>query len=314
MQNRDNQANYDDQLAAYALGALDADEVMQVEAELARSAERQAELKALRDVVALLPYAAQPVEPPAALRRQLFARIEASQAEAQVEAPRAPAALPARRGPRMVLPAFIAALLLVMLGLGSFTWALRNEVAVMARSNQELTANLARLEQTLATTQSEQQALNAQLASSKQEVGALTVRLEANQRDVNALTAQLSQEQQVFTFVTAPGVATRTLAAKDVRVPARGEMYMYPGHSEAVVLFRGLVPLEAGKVYQFWLANDEGQIPAGPPVMVDTDGLARLVIKAPREVNAFTTVMLTVEPASGPGSSPSNEVVLEGEL
>jgi hypothetical protein len=46
---------------------------------------------------------------------------------------------------------------------------------------------------------------------------------------------------------------------------------------------------------------------------VDESGLERLIVNAPREVNAFTQVMLTIEPAGG-SDAPSNEVVLEGSL
>lgn len=125
---------------------------------------------------------------------------------------------------------------------------------------------------------------------------------------------QLDEERNVFTFVTAPGVATRTLEATNVASAAQGEMYMVPGYNQAVIIFEGLAPLEDGKVYQFWLANSAGQVAAGPPVMVDADGITRIVIEAPREVNAYTTVMLTVEDATIPHPQPSNDVVLEGSL
>lgn len=313
---RDNQSVHD-LLAAYALGALDADEVMQVEAYLAQSAEARAELKALSEVVALLPYAAQPVEPPATVRRQLFARIAASQPAEKAQAapvrpPAVAAAPPLPVRPRRNAPPLMSAVLAVMLlvvGLGGFAVSLqirmdemaRNSqisVAELNRTRQAMEERLAQMQQVLADTQASQQALSAQLAASRVEL--------AN------LSAQLNQEQQVLTFISAPGVATRVLEATTAEVQAAGEMYMYPGHSEAVVLFRGLPPLAAGQVYQFWLANAEGQIAAGT-VLADADGLARLHVVAPREVNAFTQVMLTVEPVGG-SATPSNQVVLEGSL
>lgn len=304
----------EEQLAAYVLGALDADEVMAVEAHLAHSHAARAEVQALREVVALLPYAAQPVEPPAAVRRQLFARIEANRVAEPTSRP-APVRA-ARRGARMMMPAIMAALLLLVVGLSALTFSLQMSIAELSRTNQasvtelartkqSLESSLAQVQQTLDETQANQQALTARIEASQRA-------LEASQRDMAALQSQLSQEQYVLTFISAPGVATRQLEATSGSVDAQGEMYMYPGHSEAIVLFRGLAPLEPGKVYQFWLANSDGQVAAGT-VVADADGLARLLVQAPREVNAFTEVMLTIEPAGG-SAIPSNQVVLEGSL
>jgi anti-sigma-K factor RskA len=288
-------------LAAYALGTLDADEVMQVEANLANNPEARAELKALSEIVAMLPYAAQPIEPPATVKQQLFARIAADQAQdppAQVSTTPLPVTVKPQRGWRVASAAVIAMLLLLIVGLGTFTFSLQSSVAELQRTNQALETRLADLQQTLADTQTSQQQMAAQF--------------EASQNNIATLMTRLNQEEQVLTFISAPGVATRILQATNSQIPAAGEMYMYPGQTQAVVLFRGLSPLESGKVYQFWLANNEGQVAAGI-LHVDESGLERLIVNAPREVNAFTQVMLTIEPAGG-SDAPSNEVVLEGSL
>lgn len=301
----------DDLLAAYALGALDADEVLRVEAHLAGSTESRAELQAFRDVVAQLPYAAQPVEPPATVRRQLFARIAAEQTPPARPLDPPPARRSAPRG-RWMLPAAVALLLLLTFGLGGMVLSLQGNVSRLARNNDELASSLAETRQQLAATQAQQQALATELAASRRELGTVETQLAVNQRDLATLNRQIMSEQQIFTFITAPGVATRQLAARGPIDEAGGEMYMRPGQREAVILFRGLPQLEPGRVYQFWLANGDTQIAAGT-VIADADGLARLVIEAPQEVNAFRQVMLTVEPAEG-SSLPTGEVVLEGSL
>jgi anti-sigma-K factor RskA len=89
-------------------------------------------------------------------------------------------------------------------------------------------------------------------------------------------------------------------------------MYMYPGHSSAVVIFSGLPPLAPGQVYQFWFADETGQV-AGTTFVADPTGIGYIVVEAPREVNAFREVMITVEPSGG-SATPSQNVILEGAL
>ncbi len=317
MTNRDDQHTHD-LLAAYALDVLDADEVAHVEAYLAETEGSQAELEALRAVVARLPYAAQPVEPPSRVRRQLFARVAAS----RTDEPEGPSELPAEtlgesqdelddepraartRPPgmadarRFLLPPAAAAMLLLFIGMGTLLYVQQTRMLALAQSNQELATNVVEMRQALAETDATQVALAADLALAQQ--------------DLNQLATLFSTEQQVFTFVTAPGVATRRLLPVNLMTDADGAMYMRPGQRKAVVLFRGLTPLEPGQVYQFWLADGEIEVAAGT-VTVDPDGLARLWLEAPDVVNHFNEVMLTVE--SDPDSvEPTGVVVLEGSL
>ena len=64
-----------DLLAAYALGALDAGEVEQVQAHLAGCASCQAELREIEAVTNDLPLALAEIEPPPSLQQQLMARV-----------------------------------------------------------------------------------------------------------------------------------------------------------------------------------------------------------------------------------------------
>jgi hypothetical protein len=171
-------------------------------------------------------------------------------------------------------------------------------VAGLDRNNRQLVDTLGQMQQLLAQTRDRQSELATQLAASREQIG--------------SLNARLAEDEYVVSFVSAPGVATRSLSAESDGLPARGEMYMYPGESSAVVIFSGLPALEPGKVYQFWLADARSQV-AGGTFAVDETGIASLVVQAPREVNAFQQVMLTVEPAGG-SASPSQQVVLQGAL
>ncbi|NJN15127.1 MAG: anti-sigma factor [Oscillochloris sp.] len=299
--NTSDQNNIESQLAAYALGALDLDEMPDLERVLAESPEHRDELVRLRTVVAHLPYAATSVDPPAHIREQLLARVAADQqtrVKPVIAAP-SPAARPLpRRTSSWLITTTMAILAVLVLGLGGLTLTLQQTVANMAATNSALITTVDQLQGVLAETQLRQ----AQLADD----------LRAGQMQIDQLNDRLAQDQTLIAYVTAPGVATRELQAADAAEMARGEMYMYPGNSDAVVLFSGLETLEAGKVYQFWLADGATQV-AGGTFSVNASGIATLVIDAPREVNAYRQVMVTVEPAGG-STSPSNQVVLSGSL
>jgi anti-sigma-K factor RskA len=296
------------QIEAYALGALDLDERAQVEALLAASPERHEELRQLREVAALLPYAATPVAPPDRVRQRLMARITASP---PAEPARPAPSLAPRARSRWLAPAMAVAATL-MLALAGLTLVLGSRVARLDATNRELLVALAGLQGSLADTQARQQELAEQVAEGQRQIERLGADLAASDERLAQLRTELAQDEYVISFVSAPGVATRLLTATQSGLSAQGEMYMYPGNASAVVLFSGLPPLAPGEVYQFWLADGQRQVGAAT-FMVDGSGIGHIVVQAPQEVNAFSEVMVTVEPEGG-SSTPSAEVVLAGSL
>ncbi len=301
------------QVAAYALGTLDPEDRAAVEALLAASPEQQEELRQLREVVALLPYVAQPTSPPERVRQQLLARIAATAAQpaATPAAASANAPTPPRRA-RWLVPAFAAALATLVLALAGLTLSLTDSMARLDQTNRELVTTLGTLQQALADTQARQESLAGQLAAGQSQLEQVSTKLAASEERIGQLSAQVAQDDYVISFVSAPGVATRQLVSAQAELSAQGEMYMYPGNSSAVVLFSGLPALAPGKVYQFWLADDSNQV-AGGTFVADASGIGHVVVQAPREVNAFSQVMVTVEPEGG-SAMPSANVVLEGNL
>lgn len=301
--------NVESPLEAYALGALDLEDRAELEAALAASPEQQEELRQLREVVALLPYAVAPVVPPDRVRQGLMARVAAAQQPAAT----APAPLPApRRRLPWFMPAVAAVLAVVLLGLAGLTVSLGNQVARLDQTNRDLVGVVGGLQASLADTQARQDALATQLEESRGELARVSADMAESRQRIGELSAARAQDEYVISFVSAPGVATRQLTPADSGVNARGEMYMYPGNSSAVVLFSGLKPLDPGQVYQFWLADGSTQV-AGGTFVTDNAGIGHIVVQAPREVNAFSEVMVTVEPEGG-STAPSRNVVLAGNL
>ena len=72
--------NLGDMAAAYAIGALDADEIKAFEALMAQSAEARRAVDEYREVGALLAHGAPPAQPSPDLRKRLMARVQAEKA------------------------------------------------------------------------------------------------------------------------------------------------------------------------------------------------------------------------------------------
>jgi hypothetical protein len=280
-------------LAAAALGSLDPTDLAALEQVLTRSSTARSELDQLREVVALLPYAAPPVTPPAHVRASLMERIAADQAARQ---PLQSAPLPRRASRSMSV--WLLSLTVIIVLLGWFTFTLQQQVIATNETNRRLLVAIEQLQASVTASEERQAQLTTQLASYEQQLA--------------RLNEQIAQERLLVSFVSAPGVATRELRPTRSDLAARGEMYMYPGETQAVVIFSGLPALEPDRVYRFWLSDGVQRIAAGS-FQVDATGLATLVITAPREVNAFTEVMVTVEPVTNP-TPDAVEVILTGTL
>jgi len=110
-------------LAAAALGSLDPTDLAALEQVLTRSSTARSELDQLREVVALLPYAAPPVTPPAHVRASLMERIAADQAARQ---PLQSAPLPRRASRSMSV--WLLSLTVIIVLLGWFTFTLQQQV------------------------------------------------------------------------------------------------------------------------------------------------------------------------------------------
>jgi anti-sigma-K factor RskA len=119
-----------DLAAAYALGALSADEARGFEAFLATSPEARREVEEYREVAALLALSGSDATPGDALRERVLARV----AE-QTGRPRVPAAAPPRAAPPRWMA--LAASLLAVVGLGAALIATRARLGAL---ESELTA------------------------------------------------------------------------------------------------------------------------------------------------------------------------------
>ncbi len=259
-------------ITGYVLGGLEAAEAEQLEALVARDDSVRTEVQLLQDQVHQLALLATPVQPPAVLKQRLMARVAASQQKQPVRASARPTAA------RSLSWAWAGVLALVV-ALGGWNVALRNENASLRETN----LNLA---QELDTTRAVRETLAQQVQS-----GDVAVQ-----------------------FLISPATTARKLEGTQSAPKASGTMFMQPGNDEAVLVVDGLQPLPEGSTYQFWLARANQQPVPSNTFKVDANGHAYLVVKATAQVNDFSQVMITIEPAAGSSVPSDGATVLQGSL
>jgi anti-sigma-K factor RskA len=264
-------------LPAFVLGVLDAGEAIRIADHVRDCPDCRKEISSLLETVALLPYAAEPYQPPERVKRRLMARIMVEQ---QVASGSVPPFRMRRAQGVWVWPASLLALALV----AALSFALLD---TRARLNSA-TAELRQSQAALVATQTE-------VAVQQQTI------------------AQLNEEKRVaLAFIAAPETVGQTLVSQPGGNGPEGKMYMQPGHNRVVLVVHGLRPPPSGKTYQFWFATPEHQVPA-ETFTVGPDGVAEVVIDAPAPADSFSQVMVTVENAGG-STTPSKEVVLAATL
>jgi anti-sigma factor RsiW len=305
-----------DLLPAFALGALDADEANQVMQHVAACTVCRADVESLGAVVGLLPYSAAPQEPPAAVKRRLFAMIDATSHAQPVEPP-AVRSRQAQSGRWMSVAAACSLALAVVFGVlfasqrGQMV-TLANQLTEREQALQQVRGQFEQERQQLAAQLAERdrriQEINNQVGQREQAIQEFNRLIGERERTIEQMRVQLERERQEMVFIS--NAVSQPLNA--TQSGAGGKMFMQPGHSHAVLFVSGLKPPAAGKVYQFWFATADQQVPSDT-FTVGPDGAATVPIDAPTAVDGYAQVMVTVEQAPG-SQQPSSEVVLEATL
>jgi hypothetical protein len=305
-----------DLLPAFALGALDAGEASQIMQHVAACDACRADVESLGAVVGLLPYSVAPQAPPAAVKRRLLAMIDAS-SEARLAEPPAARGRPAGPGRWMSAAAACSLTLALVLGLlfagergradtlavqlGEREQAIQQIRGQFEQERQQLTARLGEREREI-------QEISNQLGQREQTIQEINRLIDERERTIEQIRIQLERERREMVFISS--AVSQPLNA--AQAGAGGKMFMRPGSTHAVLFVSGLKPPADGKVYQFWFATADKQVPSDT-FTVGPDGAATVPIEAPAAVDGYAQVMVTIEPA--PGSQlPSDEVVLEASL
>lgn len=264
---------HEELLPAYALGALDGEDLRELEAHLATGcAECRRQLDLWQGDVEELAASVEPVEPSEATRQRIR-RL----APAPVIAP-APAApvVPIHRSP-ITRWALLAAAACLLLAIGSF-WRqaqLGRELDRVGAERDRLAREVAGLDQQLGLARAESQRLAESLS-----------------------------------IIASPGSRSIQLAGLGPTPQASGHTFVSPERGEAVFYAFNLPAPEAGKTYQLWWIQDGKPVSAGT-FDVDERGRGNLRVEHVAPAGQIQAWAVTVEPAGGV-PQPTGAMVLKG--
>ena len=255
-----------DLLEAYALGALDADEVAVVEAHLAGCADCRREVVAYGEVAAALPAAlaaASSLAPPADLRGRVLQSVQAEMQPAPMHAGPAQRSGSIARvwpsvGAALRRPATAAGAAVLVLLVGSITW-------------------------------------NARLS-----------RALANERSSRAELAQRVGEQEVvLEVVDSPRTIKAQLRPPGGGSTAYGKLYTRPDLPYVVLMAARLPPAPEGEQYRVWLTSG-GQIGLAGVLDVNEQGFGLLVLDSGQVGPVYEAAQVTLQPvaADAPEGAP----------
>lgn len=273
--------------AAYALGALDADEAAAFESVLATSPELQREVESLREVSGMLGAATAPVAPSVGLKQSLMVQVAATPQLPREAAPPAPEAE----------------------GAHSVTGAPQEAAPAEHRAP------------TLAAVRSTPAAAPAPipmsgLASEKANVrwfsrpasivaaAAAAVALFFGGVFAADLVNPTAGDQQVLAQVVAAPDAT--VASSEVAGGATASLVSSESLGVSVMVFDGLDELSSDEAYALWYITGDEIAPAG---LFTVDGSGEVVQVLDGEFVAGTVVGVTVEPADGSPQPTSEPIV-----
>jgi anti-sigma-K factor RskA len=263
----------EDLLPAYALGALDGEEVHELEEHLAGGCEEcRRQLALWQGDLEELAAAVPPVTPSETTRARVL-RLAGS-------APAAPApATPAAQAVPRRTPGWLAAAALVLLALAVWGFAgqarLRGEARRLAADRDREAAEVERLS-----------------------------------REVSAARSQVIRAEQALQVLAAPGVQSVVLAGLGPTPGAKGRAYVNPSRRDALFYAFDLPALPEDKTYQLWFIAGGKPVSAGT-FAVDPRGAASLRVDRVADVGQIQNWAVTIEPRGGV-PQPTGAMVLKG--
>jgi hypothetical protein len=288
---------FEELLPAFALGALDGDELREMQEHLAAGcAACDAQLAQLLDLMEGMAQAfaieapALPAIPSTAetavgadLRRKILAQVAGlpPSARAVVPAPipfPAPAAsAPARRRGRLSWLAAAAAAAVLSLG----AWGAQHQAG-----------------------------LNGEIARLRNERSQLAARADGLQHRLDRVQSDAERLVRSLSVVGAPGVQQVSLSAMG-GYRATGRTYVDAHDRKAVFYASNLPPPQPGKTYELWFIDEDDHKTAAGTFGVDREGKATVLVDQTIAADRITAWVVTLEPAGGV-PQPTGPIVMAG--
>ena len=257
-------------LTFYALDAVTEDERQQVEDYVASNPDARRRLDEMIRTSSALPYASEPVEPPAALKRTLMERVHADAQKRFASPPPAQDSTWSRfiglflpRTGQLLPQAVTVLSLFIALAVGVWGISMRNELT----------------------------------------------RLQA---ETALLQKELADQRVVLAHLSSPNAQTFGISGTDHQPGAHGQLIANPQTGSAVLVVSGLQPLEAGRIYEFWLIEGDTPMAAGL-FEVNEEGKAILQVSQAVTPEAYDAIGVSIEPEAG-STQPTGDIVMLGGL
>lgn len=273
---------FEEMLPSYALGALDGEDLRELEVHLETGCpECEDQLALWQGDLETLAASAPPLAPSDTVRARLLRSLAPADDNAGSDRPASPgvsAPVSGGAAPSRRIPAWLGLAAAALLVVALWGWVEQSRLRGQVR---ELGAERDRLAQRA-------EGLDRQLAQAQTEA------------------ARLAQTLQT---VSAPGGRAIVLAGLDPAPGASGRTFVDPSAGRAVFTARNLPALPAGKTYQLWFIPSDGKpVPAGV-FQANSQGAATLEVE--RIAPDIQVWAVTIEPAGGV-PQPTGEMVLKG--
>ena len=288
---------FDELLPAYALGALDGDELRELAAHLAAGCPAcegelrrlAAEVEDLAAAAAELPesLAAEAPQILGGVKRRLLAELPRHPRLAQAPelAPAPPAAFPSP-------PAYAARSVRPVL-----RWAPLAAAAVLA-----LVAVWGLVRQV---------SMGAEIERLRGESRQLAARAEALERRAAQAQAESQRLARTLSIIAAPGVSSVRLAGMGTSHAAAGRTYVNVADRRAVFYAFGLPALGPDKTYQLWYLDEQDHPTSAGVFEVDAHGKAAVEVDQSLPVERIQAWAVTIEPRGG-RPQPTGPMALAG--
>lgn len=314
---------YRDDLAAYALGALDPERRREIEARQEVDAELRAELEEMQEVAASLALLAPSQEPPRSLKSRLLQRFEM-----ELQARRtagAPLPMPresawARWKRRVLAPrvAYVAPAI-VMTAIAASAISVFTFNSLVDRRIEEIQDQMttepavpqptapqptAPQEVTAAKLQETEAKLDEKAASRVEEVKAeldqkTSSRLAEALKELESLKKTVTYQTKLVQLLNREGTASTWLAGQDEAANATAVLAANRSGEPSYLWVNGLPTLPEGKQYQLWLYYQGRIWSPGTFTVEPADGSAWVVLYLPLAVTYPVNASVTVEPEGG---------------
>jgi anti-sigma-K factor RskA len=265
----------DELLPAYALGALEGDELRELEEHLASGCpECRRQLDLLQGDLEAFAASFEPIAPSEMVRQRVLRDAKPAAAPESAPEPRLQRPAPA---PRWGWLAAAAALVFAILA----GWGL---------------AERARL-------QGEAQALAAERDSLSRRAAELS-------REAESARTAAARMSRALEIISSPGMQSVALAGLGPTPGATGRTFIDPLDGKAVFYAFDLPKLAADKTYELWFITADGPVAAGT-FDVDPRGAASLEVPRTVPAGGIAAWAVTIEPAGGV-QQPTGDMVLKG--